>query len=184
MLLLGALCVFFRLAIMADVDPDTLLEWLQMGQGDERDMQLIALEQLCMLLLMSDNVDRCFETWVLILNDEFSLEVSDWWTDRLSPVTGVLLGRSCRRSVRSSWTRALQITCWRSQPEPSPTTWTCLPSAPGGLWEWTGPSRRCATGWWWWSSTTGPAEISQSSVSRWVTGSCYRWSQWCHQRVC
>ncbi|CAL8288160.1 unnamed protein product [Gadus morhua 'NCC'] len=49
-------------AIMADVDPDTLLEWLQMGQGDERDMQLIALEQLCMLLLMSDNVDRCFET--------------------------------------------------------------------------------------------------------------------------
>ena len=43
---------------MADVDPETLLEWLQMGQGDERDMQLIALEQLCMLLLMSDNVDR------------------------------------------------------------------------------------------------------------------------------
>lgn len=56
--------MLFRLAIMADVDPDTLLEWLQMGQGDERDMQLIALEQLCMLLLMSDNVDRCFETWV------------------------------------------------------------------------------------------------------------------------
>lgn len=55
-------CRPFRLAIMADVDPDTLLEWLQMGQGDERDMQLIALEQLCMLLLMSDNVDRCFET--------------------------------------------------------------------------------------------------------------------------
>jgi E3 ubiquitin-protein ligase HECTD1 len=50
------------LKTMADVDPDTLLEWLQMGQGDERDMQLIALEQLCMLLLMSDNVDRCFET--------------------------------------------------------------------------------------------------------------------------
>ena len=31
------------------------------GAGEERDMQLIALEQLCMLLLMSDNVDRCFE---------------------------------------------------------------------------------------------------------------------------
>lgn len=46
---------------MGDVDPETLLEWLSMGQGDERDMQLIALEQLCMLLLMSDNVDRCFE---------------------------------------------------------------------------------------------------------------------------
>ena len=47
---------------MAEVDPETLLEWLQMGQGDERDMQQIALEQLCMLLLMSDNVDRCFES--------------------------------------------------------------------------------------------------------------------------
>ncbi|XP_030855099.1 E3 ubiquitin-protein ligase HECTD1 isoform X1 [Strongylocentrotus purpuratus] len=47
---------------MAEVDPETLLEWLQMGQGEERDMQLIALEQLCMLLLMSDNVDRCFES--------------------------------------------------------------------------------------------------------------------------
>ena len=44
------------------MDPETLLEWLQMGQGGERDMQLIALEQLCMLLLMSDNVDRCFES--------------------------------------------------------------------------------------------------------------------------
>ena len=49
---------------MAEVDPETLLEWLQMGQGDERDMQLIALEQLCMLLLMSDNVDHCFERLV------------------------------------------------------------------------------------------------------------------------
>nr|XP_049696410.1 E3 ubiquitin-protein ligase Ufd4 isoform X6 [Helicoverpa armigera] len=47
---------------MAEVDPETLLEWLLTGQGDERDMQLIALEQLCMLLLMSDNVDRCFES--------------------------------------------------------------------------------------------------------------------------
>jgi len=46
---------------MADVDPDTLLEWLNTGEGDQRDMQMIALEQLCMLLLMSDNVDRCFE---------------------------------------------------------------------------------------------------------------------------
>ena len=48
---------------MVDVDPDTLLEWLSMGHGEERDMQLIALEQLCMLLLMSDNVDRCFERY-------------------------------------------------------------------------------------------------------------------------
>ncbi|KAG5887757.1 E3 ubiquitin-protein ligase Ufd4 [Gonioctena quinquepunctata] len=48
--------------MMADPDPETLLEWLNSGLGDERDMQLIALEQLCMLLLMSDNVDRCFES--------------------------------------------------------------------------------------------------------------------------
>nr|CAD7587965.1 unnamed protein product [Timema genevievae] len=51
---------------MAEVDPETLLEWLNMGQGDERDMQLIALEQLCMLLLMSDNVDRCFESFLSV----------------------------------------------------------------------------------------------------------------------
>ena len=46
---------------MGDVDPDMLLEWLEMGHDDVRDMQLIALEQLCMLLLMSDNIDQCFE---------------------------------------------------------------------------------------------------------------------------
>lgn len=47
---------------MDGVDPETLLEWLQTGTGDERDLQLMALEQLCMLLLMSDNIDRCFES--------------------------------------------------------------------------------------------------------------------------
>lgn len=52
---------------MADFDPETLLEWLQMGQGDERDMQQIALEQLCMLLLMSDNVDRVFERYTIFV---------------------------------------------------------------------------------------------------------------------
>lgn len=57
------LIIFFLVSYlqMADPDPETLLEWLSSGLGDERDMQLIALEQLCMLLLMSDNVDRCFE---------------------------------------------------------------------------------------------------------------------------
>ena len=52
---------------MADIDPDTLLEWLTLGAGDERDMQVVALEQLCMALLMSDNVDRCFERYIVIL---------------------------------------------------------------------------------------------------------------------
>lgn len=46
---------------MAEVDPETLLEWLALGQGEGRDIQMLALEQLCMLLLMSDNVDKCFE---------------------------------------------------------------------------------------------------------------------------
>ncbi|CAD6199393.1 unnamed protein product [Caenorhabditis auriculariae] len=47
---------------MEGIDPDVLLEWLQTGIGDERDLQLMALEQLCMLLLMADNIDRCFES--------------------------------------------------------------------------------------------------------------------------
>lgn len=63
--------VFIIYIQMADVDPETLLEWLSMGQGDERDMQLIALEQLCMLLLMSDNVDRCFEWYVENINNVY-----------------------------------------------------------------------------------------------------------------
>lgn len=49
---------------MAEVDPDTLLEWLSVGQSGDRDIQLLGLEQLCMLLLMSDNVDKCFEAYV------------------------------------------------------------------------------------------------------------------------
>jgi E3 ubiquitin-protein ligase HECTD1 len=40
-----------------DVDPESLLEWL----GVSGDMQLCALEQLCMMLLLADNVDRVFE---------------------------------------------------------------------------------------------------------------------------
>lgn len=60
-----------------EADPDELLLWLKGDGSDERDLQIIALEQLCMsysmsivsfflgflgmLLLMSDNIDRCFE---------------------------------------------------------------------------------------------------------------------------
>ena len=43
---------------MSDIDPDTLLEWLQTGHCD---VTLLALEQLCTILLLSDNIDRCFE---------------------------------------------------------------------------------------------------------------------------
>jgi len=44
---------------MEEIDPKTLMEWLSIDA--ERDMQLIALENLCMSLLISDNVDSCFE---------------------------------------------------------------------------------------------------------------------------
>ncbi len=56
---------------MSEVDPDTLLEWLALGSGDDRDIQLLALEQLCMLLLMSDNVDKCFEAYVTFIDDQY-----------------------------------------------------------------------------------------------------------------
>ena len=62
-----------------DADPDELLVWLKGDGGGERDLQISALEQLCksrsrssivmawsclclgMLVLMCDNIDRCFE---------------------------------------------------------------------------------------------------------------------------
>ena len=63
-----------------DIDPEELLTWLKGDDNGERDLQIIALEQLCkcsgrrnwyrriivlvflgMLVLMSDNIDRCFE---------------------------------------------------------------------------------------------------------------------------
>lgn len=80
---------------MEGIDPDTLLEWLQTDAGEERELQLMALEQLCMLLLMSDNIDRCFENYpprtfipalCKIIVDESApenvLEVGPcrWWT--------------------------------------------------------------------------------------------------------
>ena len=45
---------------MSDIDPDTLLEWLQTGNCD---VTLLALEQLWTILLLSDNIDRCFEQY-------------------------------------------------------------------------------------------------------------------------
>lgn len=45
---------------MSDIDPDTLLEWLQTGNPD---VTLLALEQLCTILLLSDNIDSCFESY-------------------------------------------------------------------------------------------------------------------------
>ncbi|WAR26194.1 HECD1-like protein [Mya arenaria] len=53
---------------MADCDPEILLEWLQMGSGEMREIQHITLEQLCMLLLMSDDVDRVLK---LVCTGEF-----------------------------------------------------------------------------------------------------------------
>ncbi|OAF69058.1 hypothetical protein A3Q56_03204 [Intoshia linei] len=45
---------------MTGADPSTLLEWLKTGNAE---LQLVALEQLCMMLLMSDNIDRCFDNY-------------------------------------------------------------------------------------------------------------------------
>jgi E3 ubiquitin-protein ligase HECTD1 len=42
-----------------DCDPDTMLEWLAIPG----DMQIVALEQLCMLLLLSDNIDTVFQKY-------------------------------------------------------------------------------------------------------------------------
>lgn len=60
---------------MAEYDPETLLEWLQMGTEEEREMQQMALEHLCMLLLMSDNVDRVFERWAIKITTNMSIIV-------------------------------------------------------------------------------------------------------------
>ncbi|CAM4755870.1 unnamed protein product [Rotaria magnacalcarata] len=46
-----------------EVDPNELLAWLKGDGSSERDLQMTALEQLCMLVLMSDNIDRCFEQY-------------------------------------------------------------------------------------------------------------------------
>ena len=62
-IVLDVLCRTERVGGMAEADPEMLLEWLTMGQGEgSRDIQMVALEQLCMLLLMADNVDKCFES--------------------------------------------------------------------------------------------------------------------------
>ena len=45
-----------------DCDPKTMLEWLAMPG----DLQMVALEQLNMLLLLSDNVDRVFERYATL----------------------------------------------------------------------------------------------------------------------
>lgn len=44
------------------MDPKTLMEMLVLNDHDnKRDVQLIALEQLCMILLTCDNVDSCLD---------------------------------------------------------------------------------------------------------------------------
>ena len=57
-----------------DVDPDTLLEWLAIPG----DMQLVALEQLCMLLLLADNVDHVFERSVILGNLLYSDDMTQF----------------------------------------------------------------------------------------------------------
>ena len=64
---------------LSDIDPDVLLEWLQtpsIPPEDDADdsgasgggMQQVALEQLCMVLLMSDNIDRLLNKFLAELH--------------------------------------------------------------------------------------------------------------------
>lgn len=46
---------------MEDLDPETILKYLKVGKGNERSIQIKALEELCMLLLISDDVYRSYE---------------------------------------------------------------------------------------------------------------------------
>ncbi|CAF1384645.1 unnamed protein product [Adineta steineri] len=65
-----------------EADPDELLTWLKGDGSGERDLQIIALEQLCMLVLMSDNIDRCFEQYQPRL---FLPALCDIFSDPLAP---------------------------------------------------------------------------------------------------
>ncbi|CAF0845992.1 unnamed protein product [Adineta ricciae] len=65
-----------------EADPDELLNWLKGDGSGERDLQIIALEQLCMLVLMSDNIDRCFEQYQPRL---FLPALCDIFSDPLAP---------------------------------------------------------------------------------------------------
>ena len=126
------------------MDPDTLLEWLSSGHGEDNSVQLVALEQLCMTLLMSDNVDRCFERCVKHLDiDRCALpliRVSMWtwiipkWPFPCSRFTAARPAPSCPRSVRSSSTRPPRRRSSRWRRARSPTTWTWAPSARTASW--------------------------------------------------
>ncbi|CAF4302375.1 unnamed protein product [Rotaria sp. Silwood2] len=65
-----------------EADPDELLAWLKGDGGGERDLQISALEQLCMLVLMCDNIDRCFEQYQPRL---FLPALCDIFSDPLAP---------------------------------------------------------------------------------------------------
>jgi len=67
--------------------------------------------------------------------------------------------RSCQRCAASSWTSARPTTCWRWRRGPSPTTWTCRPSAPAGSSPRTAPSKPSATASW---SATWPPEPART----------------------
>ncbi|CAF1193643.1 unnamed protein product [Rotaria magnacalcarata] len=65
-----------------EADPEELLVWLKGDGGGERDLQISALEQLCMLVLMCDNIDRCFEQYQPRL---FLPALCDIFSDPLAP---------------------------------------------------------------------------------------------------
>ena len=47
---------------MSGIDTGILIEWINVfGQESERELQLTGLEQLCQMLSMFDNIDKCLE---------------------------------------------------------------------------------------------------------------------------
>ena len=113
-----------------DIDPETLLEWLALGSGSERDLQQMALEQLCMILLISDNVDKCFDRLVaiatvcltlficlfLLVNIIYCMHVCTCIRGVECVVLYVPVARhehSSPPSAKSSWIPKLRIMFWK-----------------------------------------------------------------------
>ncbi|KAI6657627.1 hypothetical protein LOD99_370 [Oopsacas minuta] len=49
---------------MSGIDTGILIEWINVfGQDSERELQLTGLEQLCQMLSMFDNIDKCLENF-------------------------------------------------------------------------------------------------------------------------
>ena len=111
----------YSVSSLMDIDPETLLEWLSISHGTEWDIQLTALEQLCMSLLMSDNVDKCFDRYEIELEYCFiqtTLRTMPTWLEhglvQFSPVVQMqlILRLHCHWKPSQSGTVLKIAPCW------------------------------------------------------------------------